>query len=195
MRSSVYLCLYNFSTAIVNSSPALEINLTNWERQCWCISLGIRVASSIKMPLCFSHGQWRNGSWKMRKYLGIWLQIWVPCHVCGLAQFFGLGNRLIIAMLDGFQNVILCFHPNRSPGNTTVCPLFLVGLNHGTIFLPGRSESIQIGPPVSFRNLWALLVFLYEGMYTVFFWCLGFCRFKFSTVKHVASYWEKINVI
>ena len=128
MRSSVYLWLYNFSTAILYSYPALEINLTNWERQCWCISLGIRVASSIKMPLCFSHGQWRNGSWKMRKYLGIWLQIWVPCHVCGLAQFFGLGNRLIIAMLDGFQNVILCFHPNRSPGNTTVCPLFLVGL-------------------------------------------------------------------
>lgn len=62
------------------------------------------------------------------RHLGIWLPKSVLAHVCGLAQFFGLGKRVIISVLDGFLNVVCCFNPSRSPGNTTVHSLFLPGL-------------------------------------------------------------------
>lgn len=104
------------------------------------------------------------------KHLGIWRPMSVFAPVCGLALFFGLGNRVIISVSDGSLNVICCFHPSRSPGNTTLRSLFLPGLklqgHHSS--RKGR-VSPQMVPTSSFRNLCLLLVFPICGNMCTFF--------------------------
>ena len=144
---------------------------------------------NASLLLTWSVGKWLMENEKIPGYLATNLS---SGSVCGLAQLFGLGNRLMIAMLDGFQYVILCFHPSCSPGNTTVCPLFLVVLkpwhhlsSRQTRVYPNRTAYV-FQKSVSFAGFSVC-----GNVHRFFFWCLCFCRFKFSTLKHVASYWEK----
>ena len=143
---------------------------------------------------------WSVGKWLMENEKNTWASGYkfeFFAHVCGLAQFFGLGNRPIISVLDGFQNVtlILCFNPSCSPGNTTVCPLFPAGLKPWCPLSSRQSRASPNRTSYIFQESVSFTGFSVRGSVHNFFWCLYFCRFKFSTLKHVAFYWEKITVI
>lgn len=103
------------------------------------------------------------------KHLGIWLPMSVFAPVCGLAQFFGLGNRVIISVLDGFPNVML-FQPKLFPRKHNYLSSFLAWTDatRPSFFWEGRSLSKWY--PLHLSEICALRWFLsmWEYAYIVF---------------------------